>query len=120
MAQKPEWAARRNVGGAWFAHKEGERTNAELRFSKKCYEGKDEFQRWDYLKNPNDLTPWQVERGGSKWTKKGVMPQRRKKEQIRPEEQRLRNEVRKQKLKERTEAVRRVELAKQEIGRAHV
>lgn len=79
MAQKPEWAARRNVGGAWFAHKEGERTNAELRFSKKCYEGKDEFQRWDYLKNPNDLTPWQVERGGSKWTKKGVMPQRRKK-----------------------------------------
>ena len=122
MAEKPEWAARRNVGGEWFAHTSagGASSNEKLRFSKKCYDGQDEFKKWDYLKDTSDPTPaWQIERGGSKWTKPGRMPRRRKKEAIRPDEQRLRDEIRKEKLRERTLETRRVELAHNERPHAY-
>ena len=118
MAQKPEWAALRNVGGEWFAHQHAG-SNPELRFSRRPFEGKDEFKDWDYLKNPTDLSQWEVEQGGSKWTTPGRIPARRKKDAINPDEERLRDEVRKDKLHERTLEVRRVELARQDKPHAY-
>jgi len=117
MAEKPEWANRRNVGGEWFAH-DSSATLQKLQFGKKVYDGNDEFKKWDYLKNPNDLKPWEVEKGGSKWSKPGL-PRRRKKDQIRPDEQRLRDEARKERIREKTLAVRRVEIARNEKPHAY-
>lgn len=111
MAQKPEWAKRRNVGGAWFAHDNKPRKE-KPRFRKRTFNGKDEFKRWDYLKNDVDTTPWTIEKGGNRFEKPGIT-RRRKKDAIKPDEQRLRDKIRKEKLAARTLEVRQVEIAHQ-------